>query len=87
MERQGAAIDSDRITELTRAQSKASARPLRSYLQGRASASQFQPPPEREQAMRLLAARPQRAQFEPYSRSVKSTHDLIAARCAAGRLR
>ena len=57
------------------------------YLQGRASASQFQPVPEREQPMRLLAARPQRAHVEPYSRSVKSTHDLMAARCAVARLR
>ena len=53
------------------------------YLQGRASASQLQPVPEREQPIFFDAARLNRAQARPYSRSVKSCQEAMAARCAA----
>jgi hypothetical protein len=52
------------------------------YLQGRASTSQLHPPADGEQDILRLAARPQRAQLLPYSRSVKSAQDLIADRWA-----
>lgn len=57
------------------------------YLQGRASTSQLQLPPDREQEVLRLPAREKCAQLLPYSRSVKSCHDRMAARCAAARLR
>jgi hypothetical protein len=56
------------------------------YRHGRASRSQAHPSAECLHLIERLPAFPYLAQSEPYSRAVKSAHDLIASASAAARL-